>query len=106
MGRRYANEAAEEADDEVRGRIFAALYSLIRLCIFLALVIGPFLAVGFDRLSEAIFGGSVTLFGVEMRLPGVRWTLWLAGLIIIAAGVMAAMSLKADKRAKLKAVGS
>ena len=94
----------EEADDEVRGRIFAALYSLVRLCVLLALVVGPFLAVGFNRISEAIFGGSVTLLGIEIPLPGVRWTLWLAGWIIIAAGVMAALSLKAGSKAKLRAV--
>lgn len=94
----------EEADDEVRGRIFGALYSLVRLCVFLALVMGPFLAVGFDELSGAIFGGSVTLLGIEFRLPGVRWTLWLAGLIIIGAGVIAARSLKAGKKAKLRSV--
>ena len=94
----------EEAEDEIRGRIFAALYTLVRFCVLLALVMGPFLAVAFDKLSDRTTDGSVDIFGWTLLLPGVRLTLWLAGLIIIAAGVLATTSLRAGSRARLRAV--
>ncbi|MEO7429474.1 MAG: hypothetical protein ABIY48_08840, partial [Acidimicrobiales bacterium] len=40
----------------------------------------------------------ISLAGFDVAVPGVRLTLWLAGLIIMAAGVLAVMSLRAGAR--------
>ena len=42
----------ENVDDELRGRIFAALYTLSRLCLLISLALAPLLAGLLDRLSE------------------------------------------------------
>lgn len=80
----------ENVDDELRGRIFATLYTLSRLCLLISLSLAPFLA----GALEGIFGGEVTVFGATVVLAGVRLTLWLGGLIIVAAGVIALRSLR------------
>ena len=41
----------ENVDDELRGRIFSALYTLVRFCVLLAFAVGPFLSGLLDRLS-------------------------------------------------------
>ena len=73
--------------DELRGRVFAGLYSIVRLCLVLALVLGPSLSSGLDALSNWIFDGSLDV-GVSIKLPGVRLTLWLAGVVIVVAGLV------------------
>jgi hypothetical protein len=88
----------ESVDDELRGRIFSALYTLVRFCVLVAFAVGPFLSGLLDGLSENLVGGSISLFGWDVAVPGVRLTLWLAGLIIMGAGVLAAMSLRAGTR--------
>lgn len=62
----------ESVADDLRGRVFSSLYTLVRFCLLLAFTVGPLLA---DRV-------------------GVRPTLWLAGSTIVAAGVLAALSLR------------
>jgi hypothetical protein len=57
---------------------------MVRLCVLLAFLIGPL-------LSEFLDG--------TLSVPGVRLTLWLAGLVIIGAGVLAAVSFRAARRA-------
>ncbi len=42
----------------------------------------------------------MTITAVHVALPGVRLTLWLAGLIIISAGVLALHSVRAGQRSK------
>ncbi|MDE0668340.1 MAG: MFS transporter [bacterium] len=79
----------EHTADEVRGRVFAGLYSIVRLCVVLALVVGPLLAAAFDRISELLFDRSIHIGSVVVELPGVRLTLWLAGLTVIVAGLLA-----------------
>ncbi len=85
----------ESVDDELRGRIFSALYTLVRFCVLLAFAIGPLLSDLLDRLSLRFLDRQIALLGVEIAVPGVRLTLWLAGLIIMGAGVLAVMSLRA-----------
>ena len=77
-------------DDELRGRIFSALYTLVRFCVLLAFAVGPFLSGLLDRASP----GEISVAGVSIAVPGVRLTLWLAGLIIVGAGVLATVSLR------------
>ena len=84
----------ESVEDELRGRVFSALYTMVRFCVLIAFAVGPFLAALLDRLSEDLVGGSITVAGITIAVPGVRLTLWLAGLIIMGAGVLAALSLR------------
>jgi dTMP kinase len=83
----------ENVEDELRGRIFAALYTLVRLCVLISMAIGPILADLFDGLSKNLVDRQVDL-GIEIAVPGVRITLWLAGVIMLAAGFLAALSLR------------
>lgn len=94
----------EEVDEDFRGRVFAALYSVVRLCVVAAFVIGPLLAAGLDGASNRLVERRIDLLGLDVDLPGVRLTLWLAGLIIIAAGFLAVWSARAGRRAALEAV--
>jgi dTMP kinase len=81
-------------DDELRGRTFATLYALIRLCLLLALSIAPLISDLLDRASRHAVGGRATIASFHLALPGVRLTLWLGGLIILGAGVLAHRSLR------------
>lgn len=65
--------------DELRGRIFSSLYSLVRLSVALSLVVAPHFSTLFDYLVPS----EVELFGYTLGLPGVRLTLWFGGLIIL-----------------------
>lgn len=67
-------------EDELRGRIFATLYTLIRFCLLSAFVIAPVLASLLDRWTP---------------FEGARLTLWLGGSIILVAAVIARFSLHA-----------
>ncbi|MBS1836179.1 MAG: MFS transporter [Actinobacteria bacterium] len=97
----------EHTDDELRGRIFATMLTLVRACVLLALVIGPVLATVFNGFARAATGEqtgvpSIGVFGVDLAIPGVRLTLWLAALILCAAGVIAGRSMKLGLREQLR----
>jgi len=98
----------ETVADELRGRTFAALYTLVRMCLLLSFAVGPLLAETFGRLSNRLFDGHVTFLGLDIELPGVRLALWLAGLIILGASVLAVTSLRSSERepADVRGVGS
>jgi dTMP kinase len=83
----------ENVEDELRGRIFAALYTLVRLCVLLSMAIGPILTDVFDGLSNDLFDRRIEV-GIEIAVPGVRITLWLAGIIMVVAGFLTALSLR------------
>ena len=89
----------EHSADEVRGRVFAGLYSIVRLCVVVAMVVGPLLAAAFDRLSEVLWDRSLDV-GFVVELPGVRLTLWLAGLTVIVAGLLARRTYRAQAAAE------
>jgi hypothetical protein len=82
----------ENVVDELRGRIFSALYTLVRLCVLLAMAVAPLLADVLDGVSDRLVGGEIHL-GIEVSVPGVRLTLWLAGLIMLVAGALSAAAL-------------
>jgi dTMP kinase len=88
----------ESVDDELRGRIFGALYIVVRFCVLLAFAVGPLLSDLLDRLSVSLVDRHVAPLGVDIFVPGVRLTLWLAGLVMMAAGVLAVLSLRAGAR--------
>jgi dTMP kinase len=84
----------ESVDDDLRGRVFSALYTLVRFCVLIAFAVGPFLSDLLDTLSDKLFDGSISVGGGDLALPGVRLTLWLAGVIIFAAGIIAVRSIR------------
>jgi len=75
--------------DEVRGRVFAMLYTTVRMCVLLAFAVAPLLSDVLDRTSASLFDRSIELLGVDIALPGVRITMWIAGAIIVVAGLVA-----------------
>jgi dTMP kinase len=87
----------ERVADEIRGRVFAALYTLVRLCVLLAFALGPLLAQVLGDLSSSAVDGEVG----PVSVPGVRLTLWLAGLIILGAGVLISTSLAQAERQRV-----
>jgi MFS family permease len=82
----------ENVEDELRGRVFAGLYTLVRLCVLLSMAIGPMLQDLLDGVSNALVGKQLEL-GFAIAVPGVRLTLWLAGGIMLVAAGLAAQSL-------------
>ncbi len=87
-----------EVDDELRGRVFGALNTLVRLCLIVSMSVGPLLATLLGRSDDATNPRTLDVAGVSLALPGVRLTLWIASLIIIAAGLMARQALKSGDR--------
>ncbi|MDE0927723.1 MAG: MFS transporter [Acidimicrobiales bacterium] len=85
----------ESVTDELRGRIFSTLYVLVRMCVLIALVVGPLLEELLDRFSKRFWDRHINLFGWEVFVPGVRLTLWLAALIMLGSGLIAVVSLRA-----------
>jgi dTMP kinase len=90
----------EHVDDEYRGRIFSALYTVVRLCLLIALAVGPFLSSALDSLSNRLFDDRLLAMpgGGHIFLPGVRLTLWLGGLVILVAAVLVVLSLRTEHR--------
>jgi dTMP kinase len=80
--------------EDLRGRIFSAVYTIVRLSLIIAMSVGPFVAATFNGLSEEFFDKRVNIFSWEIFVPGVRVTLWLASLIIIGAGFLAFSSVR------------
>jgi dTMP kinase len=84
----------ETTDDETRGRVFAAFYSLARVGLLLIVVVAPALTALFDRITELTTDGTVNVFAHRLLIPGVRITFWLAALIIVGAGTFAIRTLR------------
>ncbi len=92
----------EHVEDDLRGRIFSALYTLVRLCVLISFAVGPFLSELFGELSDAVFEDNhISVFGAAIAVPGVVLTLWTAGLIIVAAGFIAASSMRDAARKEM-----
>jgi dTMP kinase len=51
----------ETVEDDLRGRTFSALYTLVRFCLLMAFALAPLLAGGLNRFSNRVFGGSVEI---------------------------------------------
>jgi dTMP kinase len=79
----------ESVEDELRGRTFATLYTLSRLCMLISLSLAPLVSRLLDDVSNALVDGEVSLGAADFSLPGVRLTLWIGAAIILAAGGLA-----------------
>jgi dTMP kinase len=85
----------ETVQDDMRGRIFATLYTVIRMCLLVALVISPLWADLWDWIvNDIAHVGVVSLGQVDYAFPGVRIALWCGGLITLGAGLYARWSMK------------
>jgi len=73
-------------EDELRGRTFATLYTMTRICLLAAFTLAPVLSRLLDSISDRLVQGRVDFAGITVHLPGVRLTLWLGGIIILLAG--------------------
>jgi dTMP kinase len=78
----------EHVADELRGRIFAALYALVRFCVLLSLTVSPVLAGALDTLSHRVWGRTLHFAGFSFGLPGVRLTLLFGASVIVVAGAL------------------
>jgi dTMP kinase len=77
----------ETVHDELRGRTFAMLYTVIRLCLLLSLVVSPLWADFWHWiLATELSVTHATAGGVSYSLPGVRIALWGGGLTTLAGG--------------------
>ncbi len=84
----------ESATEELRARVFAGLFTLVRSSVMVALLVGPGLALFLNGLSDKFFDKNVSVFGFDIIIPGVRITMWLAALIMVAAGFLTVTSLR------------
>jgi dTMP kinase len=79
----------ESVSDEMRGRTFATLYTVVRVCLLLSLTIGPFVAGGLDTLADKLTDGTVDIGSATLTIKGVQLTLFLGGVITVGAGFAA-----------------
>ncbi|MFN8104371.1 MAG: MFS transporter [Acidimicrobiia bacterium] len=80
----------ENVDDELRGRVFASLLLIIRLCMLLALAIAPALAgVADGVLGWFLPDGEVGLSGFRYGVSGTEIVLMLGGATILLTGLWA-----------------
>ncbi|MDQ4067915.1 MAG: MFS transporter [Actinomycetota bacterium] len=85
----------ETVEDELRGRTFATLYTLSRLCMLISLSLAPLVSRLFEDISHAVFEGTVSVGNADLSIPGVRITLWVGATIILAAGGLALRAYRA-----------
>lgn len=88
----------ETVEEKLLGRTFAGLFTLVRFCLLISFVLGPFLSAFLGRLSSEWVNSQISLPGITVDLPGVRLTLWLAGLMVVGASFVASHSLKVAAR--------
>ena len=84
----------ESVSDDMRGRTFGTLYTIVRLCLLISLTIWPFIAGALNAIFEHAVNGHVELGGFGVALPGVRVALWLGGAVTILAGLAAARRMR------------
>jgi dTMP kinase len=79
----------ESVSDDMRGRTFATLYTIVRLCLLVSLTIWPFIAGALNALSRHTIDARVNVGRLHVALPGVRLALWLGGLVTVLSGLAA-----------------
>lgn len=87
--------------DDLRGRTFATLYTIVRLCLLISLTVGPFIATAFGTVSDVWVDGDVAIGSWSVSLPGVRLALWFGGLVTILAGFMARRRMRRPNPAQI-----
>jgi dTMP kinase len=89
----------ESVSDELRGRTFATLYTVVRLCLLISLTISPLWADFWDWVTENLLTDQAVSIGpYTYSFVGVRIALWGGGLITLVAGVIAWRSIRRAER--------
>lgn len=84
----------EHVSDELRGRTFATLAAVVRLCLLLALTVSPLLADVADWLARLLIPNQeISVGALNYVFPGVRFALWIGGLLVIVGGLYARLEL-------------
>jgi MFS family permease len=89
----------ERVGDDMRGRTFATLYTVVRACLLFSLILGPLVASALGSIANATVDGSVSFGTVHLSLPGARLALWLGGLITILSGIAARRRMRMANKA-------
>jgi dTMP kinase len=87
----------ENVADEMRGRIFATLYTVVRVCLLLALTISPFIANLLGNIATHVNNGQLHIATVHVDLPGVRLALWGGGAVTVLSGLAARVLMRRVK---------
>lgn len=88
----------ETVVDEIRGRIFTALESLLRVSLLVSLGLTAAIA---DIIGQK---GSINIGSFSLQFNGAQTTLFLGGVVVIVASLYAFKHIKSSLRAKLKEV--
>jgi MFS family permease len=84
----------EKVTDEMRGRTFATLYAVVRLCLLLSLTVSPLFADLFAWIAGSVNGETIRLGGFVYSFPGVRLSLWGGAALTMLAGLYARRSMQ------------
>jgi dTMP kinase len=93
----------EAVTDEMRGRTFATLYTLVRVCLLLSLTIGPFIALGLGSLSDHLIDGALEIGSATISLQGARLALLAGGLLTLLSGIAARRRMRREFDAESQA---
>jgi len=89
----------ERTEDRLRGRTFATLYTVVRLCLLISLTISPLWADFWDWVTEKLLTDQAVSIGpYTYSFAGVRIALWGGGLITAVAGAVAWRSIRRAER--------
>ncbi|MDQ3661666.1 MAG: dTMP kinase [Actinomycetota bacterium] len=81
----------ETSEEELRGRTFGAVYTLIRIGTLIGLGVFPLIAGAIGDNTLDLVGGAT------LALPGSRVTWWLAGLLVIGGGILSTTAIGARR---------
>jgi dTMP kinase len=81
----------ETSEEELRGRTFGAVYTLIRIGTLIGLGVFPLIAGAIGDNTVDLVGGAT------LALPGSRVTWWLAGLLVIGGGILSTTAIGARR---------
>jgi len=89
----------EQVRDELRGRTFATLYTLIRFCLLISLVTAPLWADFWEWFVNLFMDSRfISLGSGRYEFAGARLALWAGGVITLAGGLFARHSVRQAHR--------